>query len=42
MFKYINQISEQSFLIDFGSEINIEINALVNLFAQKIINDSNL
>ena len=40
MFKYINQISEQSFLIDFGSEINIEINVLVNLFAQKLINDS--
>ena len=40
MFKYINQISEQSFLLDFGSEIDIEINALVNLFAQKILNDS--
>ena len=42
MFKYINQISEQSFLLDFGSEINIEINALVNLFAQKILNDSKI
>ena len=40
MFKYINQISEQSFLLDFGSEIDIEINSLVNLFAQKILNDS--
>ena len=39
MFKYINQISEQSYLLDFGSEINIEINSLVNLFAQKILNN---
>ena len=40
MFKYINQISEQSYLLDFGSEIDIEINSLVNLFAQKILNNS--
>ena len=39
MFKYINQISEQSYLLDFGSEIDIEINSLVNLFAQKILNN---
>ena len=31
MFKHINQICEQAFLLDFGSEINIEINNLVNL-----------
>jgi len=40
MFKNINQITEQAFLIDFGSEIEIENNFLVNLFAEKILHDS--
>jgi inhibitor of KinA len=39
MFKHINQISEQSFLINFGDEINLEVSNIVNLFAKKIIND---
>ena len=39
MFKHINQISEQAFLIDFGSEISIEKNIKVNLFSEFILND---
>jgi KipI family sensor histidine kinase inhibitor len=39
MFKQITQVNEQSFLIDFGSEINIEINTHVNLFFQIIISN---
>ena len=42
MLKHINQISEQSFFIDFGSEINIEINNIVNSFYQKMLNDSEI
>ena len=41
MIKHISQISEQAFLLDFGSEINIDINTNVNLFAKEILNDSN-
>ena len=39
MFKHINQINEQSFLIDFGSEIDIKINYIVNLYSGIILND---
>jgi len=39
MFKNINQISEQSLIIDFGSEIDIEINDKVNLFTKQILED---
>ena len=38
MFKYINQINEEAFLLDFGSKIDIEINTTVNLFAKIILN----
>ena len=39
MFKYIDQISEQAFLIDFGSKIDINTNSLVVNFSQYIQND---
>ena len=39
MFKHINQISEQSLVIDFGDQITLKVNNTVNLFAQKIINN---
>ena len=39
MFKNVNQISEQSFLINFGSEIDIKTNILVNQYANYILND---
>ena len=39
MFKYINQINEEAFLLDFGSKINIEINTNVNLFANTLLNN---
>ena len=37
MLKHINQISEQAFLLDFGSEINIQINKYVISFADCIL-----
>lgn len=40
MFKHINQINEQSIMLDFGSEINIEINGFVNNLSNKILNNS--
>ena len=42
MYKHINQINEQSIMIDFGSEINIEINTLVNSFTNAIFNQSEI
>ena len=46
MLKHINQISEQAFLLDFGSEINIQINKYVISFTdcilQEIENDNHL
>ena len=39
MFKHITQISEQAFLLDFGSEINHEINTKVVNFSNYILND---
>ena len=39
MFKYIDQVSEQAFLIDFGSKIDINTNSLVVNFSQYIQND---
>jgi len=46
MLKHINQISEQAFLLDFGSEISIQINKYVISFAnyilQEIENDNHL
>ena len=38
MFKYIDQVSEQAFLIDFGSKIDINTNSLVVNFSQYIQN----
>ena len=40
MFKHIYQLSEQSFIINFGNEITIDINNQVILFAQQIIDDN--
>ena len=37
MLKQINQISEQAFLLDFGSEINIQINKHVISFANYVL-----
>ena len=37
MFKHITQISEQAFLLDFGSEINHEINTKVVNFSNYIL-----
>ena len=42
MFKHITQTSEQSFIIDFGKDINIEINNIVNLFTQIILTNSKI
>ena len=42
MFKHIIQINEQSILIDFGSKIDIQINKVVNLYSEKIINNSKI
>ena len=46
MLKHINQISEQAFLLDFGSEISIQKNKYVISFAncilQEIENDNHL
>ena len=42
MFKHIIQINEQSILIDFGSKIDIQINRVVNLYSEKIINNSKI
>ena len=39
MLKHINQISEQAFLLDFGSEINIKINKYVISFADCILKE---
>ena len=39
MLKHINQISEQAFLLDFGSEINIQINKYVISFADCILQE---
>ncbi len=39
MLKHINQISEQAFLLDFGSEINIHINKYVISFADCILQE---
>ena len=39
MLKHINQISEQAFLLDFGSEINIQINKYVISFADRILQE---
>ena len=39
MFKHINQINEQAFLINFGEIINKETNNMVIKFANIIIND---
>ena len=36
MLKHINQISEQAFILDFGSEINMEINNFVLSFTDYI------
>ena len=41
MFKNINQISEQAYLLDFGSSINKKTNILVINFANHILKDSN-
>ena len=38
MFKHINQISEQAFILDFGSNINIDDNIKINLFSEFILN----
>ena len=38
MLKNINQISEQAFLLDFGSEINIKTNNFVISLADCILN----
>ena len=46
MLKHINQISEQAFLLDFGSEIDININkyviAFTNCILEEIKKDSDL
>ena len=42
MFKHINQINEQSFIIDFGSKIDLKINEHVNLFSEKILKNSKI
>ena len=42
MFKHINQINEQSFVIDFGSKIDLETNKYVNLFSEKILQNSSI
>jgi len=39
MLKHINQISEQAFLLDFGSEINIHINKYVISFAECVLQE---
>ena len=39
MFKHIIQINEESFLLDFGSKIDIEINSKVNLLTNFILNN---
>ena len=39
MLKHINQISEQAFLLDFGSEISIQINKYVISFADCILQE---
>ena len=39
MLKQINQISEQAFLLDFGSEINIQINKHVISFANYVLKE---
>ena len=39
MLKHINQISEQAFLLDFGSEINIQINKYVISFAECVLQE---
>ena len=39
MFKDIIQISEQAYLIDFGTEITIELNSKVILFTEAILED---
>ena len=39
MLKQINQISEQAFLLDFGSEINIQVNKYVISFANYILKE---
>ena len=38
MLKHINQISEQAFLLDFGSNIDIQTNSFVISFANHILN----
>ena len=38
MLKHINQISEQAFLLDFGSKIDIQTNSFVISFANHILN----
>ena len=38
MLKHINQISEQAFLLDFGSAIDIKTNSFVIAFANHILN----
>ena len=39
MLKHINQISEQAFLLDFGSEVDIHINKYVIAFANCILEE---
>ena len=39
MIKHINQISEEAFLLDFGSNIDIKTNSFVNDYANFILND---
>ena len=39
MFKDIIQVSEQAYLIDFGTEISIELNSKVILFTEAIFED---
>ena len=42
MFIDINQINEQALIINFGNEITIKINKLVNSYADFIINDTKI
>tara|TARA_Y100000590_G_scaffold222618_1_gene251947 strand:- start:155 stop:856 length:702 start_codon:yes stop_codon:yes gene_type:complete len=40
MLKHINQISEQAFLLDFGSEINLNLSKYVLAYGNSILNEA--